>query len=144
MRGWVHRKVWLWNITQATLYLLRHYKVFPVGSDGKESNCNVGDLGLIPELWWSPGRQQGIPLQYSCLANSHILRSLAGYSPWGHKELDTTQCSRVLYLIWSLHLRASLFFFVRVYPPCLLGAICISQGLLYVGFHVSGVKWLHI
>ena len=53
MRGWVHRKLWLWNITQATLYLLRHYKGFPVGSDGKEPNCNVGDLvnpwvGKIP------------------------------------------------------------------------------------------------
>ena len=25
------------------------------GSDGKESTCNVGDLGSIPGLAWSPG-----------------------------------------------------------------------------------------
>ena len=30
-------------------------------------------------------------LQYSCLEKSHEQRSLVGYSPWGHKELDTTE-----------------------------------------------------
>ena len=30
-------------------------------------------------------------LQYSCLENSHGQKSLVGYSPWGHKESDTTQ-----------------------------------------------------
>ena len=39
------------------------------GSDGKESACNVGDLGLIPELGRSPGGGNGHPLQYSCLQN---------------------------------------------------------------------------
>ena len=33
----------------------------------------------------------GNPLQYSCLENPHGQRSLAGYSPWGHKESDTTE-----------------------------------------------------
>ena len=28
---------------------------FPCGSDGKESTCNVEDLGLIPGLGISPG-----------------------------------------------------------------------------------------
>ena len=31
------------------------------------------------------------PLQYSWLENPHGQRSLAGYSPWGHKELDMTE-----------------------------------------------------
>ena len=39
------------------------------GSDAKESACNVGDLGSIPELGRSPGRGNGHPLQYSCLEN---------------------------------------------------------------------------
>ena len=39
------------------------------GSDGKESTCSVGDLGLIPELGRSRG-ERGNPLQYSCLENS--------------------------------------------------------------------------
>ena len=32
----------------------------------------------------------GNPLQYSCLENPHGQRNLAGYSPWGHIESDTT------------------------------------------------------
>ena len=42
---------------------------FPGGSDGKESACNAGDLGLIPGLGRSPGEGNGNPLQYSCLGN---------------------------------------------------------------------------
>ena len=43
---------------------------FPGGSDGKESYCNAGDLGLIPGLGRSPGEGNGNPLQLSCLENS--------------------------------------------------------------------------
>ena len=43
---------------------------FPGGSDGKESACNAGDLGLIPTLGRSPGGGNGNPLQYSCLEKS--------------------------------------------------------------------------
>ena len=39
-------------------------------SDGKESACNVRDLGLIPGLERSSGEGNGEPLQYSCLENS--------------------------------------------------------------------------
>ena len=64
---------------------------FPCGSAGKESACNVGDLGLISVLGRSPGGGHGNPLQYSCLENPHGQRSLVGYSPWGRKGLDTTE-----------------------------------------------------
>ena len=43
---------------------------FPSGSDGKESACNKGDLGLIPGSGRSPGEGNGNPLQYACLENS--------------------------------------------------------------------------
>ena len=43
---------------------------FPCGSAGKESTCNAGDLGSIPELGRSPGEGKGYPLQYSGLENS--------------------------------------------------------------------------
>ena len=51
---------------------------FPCGSAGKETACNVGDLGwedpwgrerLLTPVFW-PGEFYGL------------------YSPWGHKELD--------------------------------------------------------
>ena len=44
--------------------------LIPGGSDGKESACNAGDLGLILGLGRSPGEGHGHPLQYSCLGNS--------------------------------------------------------------------------
>ena len=45
-------------------------KGLPWGSAGKESACNVGDLGSIPGLGRSPGEGKGYPLQYSGLENS--------------------------------------------------------------------------
>ena len=45
-----------------------------VGSDGKESACGLGDLGVIPGSGRSPGIENGYSL--------HGQRSLAGYSPW--------------------------------------------------------------
>ena len=43
---------------------------FPCGSAGKKSTCNVGDLGSIPGLGRSPGKEKGYPLQYSGLETS--------------------------------------------------------------------------
>ena len=43
---------------------------FPCDSAGKESACNVGDLGLIPGFGRSPGEGKGYPVQYSGLENS--------------------------------------------------------------------------
>ena len=44
--------------------------IFPDSSVGKESACNVGDLGSIPGLGKSPGEWEGYPLQYCGLVNS--------------------------------------------------------------------------
>ena len=43
---------------------------FPGGSAGKESACNEGDLGSIPQLGSSPGEGNSYPLQYSGQENS--------------------------------------------------------------------------
>ena len=43
---------------------------FPGGSDGKESACNIGDSGSIPESGRSPGEGNDYPFQYSGLENS--------------------------------------------------------------------------
>ena len=68
---------------------------FSGSSDGKESACNTGDLGSIPRL----GRPHPPPTQKRkwqptpvfLPGKSHGQRSLAGYSAWGHKELDMTE-----------------------------------------------------
>ena len=72
---------------------------FPGGSDGKEFVRNAWDLGSIfPGLGRSPGGGHGNPLQYSCLENPHGQRSLAGCSPWGHRESDTTEWLRAAHI----------------------------------------------
>ena len=43
---------------------------FPCGSTGKESACNVGDLGLVSQMERYPGEGKGYSLQYSGLENS--------------------------------------------------------------------------
>ena len=51
------RNCWVWGFV-------------PCGSAGKESACNVGDLGSIPGLGRAPGEGKGYPLQYSGVENS--------------------------------------------------------------------------
>ena len=63
----------------------------PCGSDGKESACNAGDQGLIPWLGRSAGKENGNPTPVFLPGEFHGQRNLVGYSPWGHKELDTME-----------------------------------------------------
>ena len=78
------------------------------GWDSKAAAYNAGDPGSIPGSGRSTGEGNGNPLQYSCLEKSHGQGNLVGYSPWGHKESDTTE---------RLHL-------------CLLSQWCKSNHLL--------------
>ena len=72
---------------------------FPDSSVGKESSCSVGDLGSIPGLGRTSGEGDGNLLQY-CLVNVHGQRSLARYSPWGHKASDATKQLSTAQLSW--------------------------------------------
>ena len=74
-------------MTTSAKTLFPNKVTFPGGSAGKESACNAGDLGSIPGLGRSPGEGNSYPLQYSGLENSMDCM----YSPWGLKELDTTE-----------------------------------------------------
>ena len=76
---------------------------FPHNSVGRESTCNVGDLGLIPGLGQSPAEGKSYLLRYSGLENSmdcvvlgvaesdmtewpscHLLHNINKRSPMGH------------------------------------------------------------
>ena len=63
----------------------QHELGFPGSSAGKESTCNAGDPGSIPESGRSVGEGNRYPLQYSDLGNSMdcIVRGVA--------ESDTTE-----------------------------------------------------
>ena len=83
--------VWTSWLQRIFIIILRFFYSLPHGSDGKVSAYNVGDLSLIPGSGRSFGEGSGNSFQYSHLEKSHGWRSLVGYSPWGHKESDTTE-----------------------------------------------------
>ena len=61
------------HLRDASIFLYRlpfSILVFPCGSAGKESTCNVGDLSSVPGLGRSPGEAKGYPLHCSGLENS--------------------------------------------------------------------------
>ena len=65
--------------------------VGPVGSDGKESACNAEDSDSIPRSGKSLRKREWLPTPVFLPGEFHGHRSLVGYSPWGHKESDTTE-----------------------------------------------------
>jgi len=94
------------------------YLGFPHSSVGKESACNTGDPSSISGSGRSPGEETGYPLQYSWASLvAQLVKNLPAmwetwvgkipwrserpvfwpaefrglYSPWGHKESDTTE-----------------------------------------------------
>ena len=69
--------------------------VFPGGSDGKQSACNAGDPGSVPELGKSSGEGNGNPFQYSCLENS------MGSQRVRHDWTTNTHI-KVLYSLWLI------------------------------------------
>ena len=71
----------------ALLVFLPHLG-FPCGcgSAGKESTCNAGDLGSIPGLGRFPWRRERLHTPLFWPGEFHGLDS-----PWGPKELDTTE-----------------------------------------------------
>ena len=79
------------TVLDGDIYGLNINMDFPFGLVGKESACNARDLGSIPGLGRPHGGGHGNPFQYSCLENPQGQRNLTGYSPWGRKELDTTE-----------------------------------------------------
>ena len=62
------------------------FRLLLCGSSGKESTCNVGDLGSIPGLGRIPWRKERLPTTAFWPGEFHGL-----YSPWGCKESDTTE-----------------------------------------------------
>ena len=63
---------------------------FPGDSDSKDSACNAGN-GFNPWVGMIPWRKKYQSSPVFLPGKSHEQRSLAGYSPWVHKESDTTE-----------------------------------------------------
>ena len=63
----------------------------PGGSDGKASARSAGDPGFDPWVGKILWRRVWQPTSVSLPGESHGQRSLEGCSPWGRRELDTTE-----------------------------------------------------
>ena len=105
---------WYWKYNIIVFYVFYQCIIYigillpyisPGGSDGKESACNAGDPGLIPGLG-IPWRRKWQPIPVFLPGEFNGQRSLAGYSPWGRKDWDTTE-----------PLTLSLFF-IGILLPC--------------------------
>ena len=100
--------------------------------------CNAGDLSSIPGWRRSPGGGHGNPLQYSCLENPQGQRSLAGCSPWVHKELDTTEwlstARRMVDLQNCVSFRSIVRWFTYVYMNIYIYK-CNFQAFSIIGYY---------
>ena len=126
--SWVGKFPWRRDRLRTPVFL-----GFPGGSDGKESACNEGDLDSIPGLGRSPGGAHGNPLWYFCLENPHGQRSLAGYSPYGHKELNTTE------RLSTAQLHANYWNLYHIYYQANLSALMLSW---YDPLSTTFSKWI--
>ena len=105
---------------------------------------DAGDMGLIPGSGRSPGEGNGNPLQHSWLEKFHGQRSVAGYSPCGYKELDTTEltCTQGCSVLRHSHCTRVLG---RGSCSVVFISLCLNPWLLYclhlaLG-HQSGNPW---
>ena len=64
---------------------------FPGGSEYKESACQCKRRGFDPWVQKIPWRRVWQPTPVFLPGEFHGKSSLAGYSPWGHRESDTTE-----------------------------------------------------
>ena len=64
---------------------------FPGGAGNKGFTCHCRRHGFYPWVRKIPWRREWLLPSVFLPRESHGQRSLAGYSPWGHKELDTTE-----------------------------------------------------
>ena len=84
------------------MYIYIYIYGLPWWLSGKESACNVGDLGLIPGLRRSPGEGHGNPLQYSCLENP-MEREAWWATVHRVSQLDTPETTKqYIYIIYPV------------------------------------------
>ena len=72
-------------------------------SDSKASACNAGDPSSIPGLERFHWRRKWQPTPVPLPGKSHGQRSMVGYSPWGRKNLDTTEWLHLSLIIKGIH-----------------------------------------
>ena len=107
------------------------FSLWPGGTRGKEPTCQCRrhkSHRFHPWVRKIPWRWKWLPTPVFLPGESHGQRSLAGYSPWGHKELDTTE-QVILSCISKM-----LFINCKIFHHCLKD---LSEIRTHLGFTVS-------
>ena len=84
-------EIYKWKFLENVFACHCHSFCFPGGSNGKESACNAGDLGLIPWVGKIAWRREWRTTPIFLPGEFQGQRSLVGYSPWCRKELGVTE-----------------------------------------------------
>ena len=107
----------MFSVLKSRPLLITYYLHIFVGSDGKESDYNVGGPGSVSGLGRSPGEGNDKPLQYLCLE---------GYSPWDYKESDRTE-QATHYIPYCVYAHHSLHIYACRAPPWLQPGLLSSH-----------------
>ena len=122
------------------LFDISTYWGFPGGANGKESACQCRRCkrhGFNPWVGKNPWSRKWQPTLAFLPGKFHRQRSLVGYSPWGHKELDMTEkldltffllvdLKRIRLILFSLILMIRLQLTGLVYKTFLTGLLMCS------------------
>ena len=95
------------------------YTELPRWLSGKESACQYRRHKRQRFDTWvrkMPWRKKWQPIPVFLPGKSHGQRSLVGYSPWGCKELDTTEYTHIFHLL--SHLIQKNFAMYQTFYPC--------------------------
>jgi len=103
---WVNSRSWWWAGKPGILQPMGSQRVLdlterlnndnkgcgglPWWLSGKQSTCQYRRNGFNPWMGKTPWRRAWQPTPVFLHGESHGQRSQVGYSPWGHKESDTT------------------------------------------------------
>ena len=116
----------------------------PCSSDGKESTCNAGDLGSIPQLGRSHGEGNGNPLQYSCLQDSTDRgawrATVQGVQRVKHYGVTNTPTTRLRKSVRLIHRPVHLFFLPNRHPFEQI-LLRVTRNLMSVFSHPDFLSW---
>ena len=93
----VKNKIFFWNKHETIKKINITYSStqgLPRSLSGKYSTCRcrrLRKLGFDSWVWKIPRRREWLPTPVFLPGKFHGERNLASYSPWGHKELNTTE-----------------------------------------------------
>ena len=117
---------------------------FPGGSVVEKVPANARDMGSVPGSGKSPWRRKWQPTPVFLPGEYHAQRSLAGYSPWGHKrveyDLNNNNGNNNKLCISISHVTSNslqVWFAFLLVQHCLF---CVQQYLIHISVYIFSIN----